>query len=101
MSEAGRVLRCAIYAQIYRRGSGAELHPLHAQREAAEAYIQSQRQAGWVALGEQYEDRGCTGANLERPALQRLLAEIRAGAVDCVVVYKVDRLSRSLLISPG
>ena len=98
MSEAGRVLRCAIYTRkSTEEGLEQNFNSLQAQREAAEAYIQSQRQAGWVALPEQYDDGGCTGANLERPALQRLLAAVRAGAVDCVVVYKVDRLSRSLL----
>jgi site-specific DNA recombinase len=98
MSEARRVLRCAIYTRkSTEEGLEQDFNSLHAQREAAEAYIQSQRQAGWVALREQYDDGGCTGGNLERPALQRLLEGVRAGSVDCVVVYKVDRLSRSLL----
>src|ERR1051325_2352654 len=63
----------------------------------ARAYTRSQSQAGWMAVGEPYEDGGYTGANLERPALQRLLEQVRRRNVDCVVVYKVDRLSRSLL----
>ena len=88
MSEAGRVLRCAIYTRkSTEEGLEQNFNSLHAQREAAEAYIQSQRQAGWVALREHYDDGGCTGAHLERPALQRLLVGVRAGAVDCVVVY--------------
>ena len=68
------------YWRQLEEGLEQNFNSLHAQREAAEAYIQSQRQAGWVALPEQYDDGGCTGANLERPALQRLLAAVRAGA---------------------
>src|SRR4051794_1971002 len=91
-------IRCAIYTRkSTEEGLEQDFNSLHAQREAAEAYIQSQRQAGWVALREQYDDGGYTGGNLERPGLQRLLDGVRAGSVDCVVVYKVDRLSRSLL----
>jgi len=98
MSEARRVLRCAIYTRkSTEEGLEQDFNSLHAQREAAEAYIQSQRQAGWVALREQYDDGGCTGGNLERPAMRRLLEDIDARRVDCVIVYKVDRLSRSLL----
>jgi site-specific DNA recombinase len=67
---------------------------LEAQREA---YIVSQREQGWVALPERYDDGGFTGANMERPALNRLLADIDAGRIHSVLVYKVDRLSRSLL----
>jgi DNA invertase Pin-like site-specific DNA recombinase len=70
---------------------------LEAQREAAQAYILSQRHAGWTVVAEPYDDGGYTGGNLERPALQKLLRDMEAGRVDCVVVYKVDRLSRSLL----
>lgn len=66
------------------------------QREAAEAYIKSQRQEGWRLLAEQYDDGGYSGGNLERPALKRLVADLRAGKVQTVVVYKVDRLTRSL-----
>jgi DNA invertase Pin-like site-specific DNA recombinase len=91
-------MRCAIYTRkSTEEGLSQEFNSLDAQREAAEAYIVSQRQAGWIALSEHYDDGGCTGANLERPALRRLLADIEAGKVDCVLVYKVDRLSRSLL----
>jgi site-specific DNA recombinase len=93
-----RLLRCAIYTRkSTEEGLEQVFNTLQAQREAAEAYIQSQRQSGWVALSEHYDDGGFSGASLERPAMQRLLEAIDAGSVDCVVVYKVDRLSRSLL----
>src|SRR6266849_9960151 len=91
-------MRCAIYTRkSSEEGLAQEFNSLDAQRESAEAYILSQRHAGWTALGERYDDGGYTGANLERPALQRLLADIEAGRIDCITVYKVDRLSRSLL----
>ena len=91
-------MRCAIYTRkSTEEGLSQEFNSLDAQREAAEAYILSQRHAGWMVLSEHYDDGGYTGANLERPALRRLLADIEAGKVDCVLVYKVDRLSRSLL----
>jgi site-specific DNA recombinase len=91
-------LRCAIYTRkSTEEGLEQNFNSLQAQRESAEAYIASQRQAGWVALEQPYDDGGFSGANLERPALKRLLGEIETGAIDCVVVYKVDRLSRSLL----
>jgi site-specific DNA recombinase len=96
MSE--RVVRCAIYTRkSTEEGLDHEFNTLEAQREAAEAYILSQRQNGWHTLAQRYEDGGFSGASLERPALQQLLADIQARKVDCVVVYKVDRLSRSLL----
>jgi len=78
-------------------GLDQDFNSLDAQREAAEAFILSQRGEGLIALPEHYDDGGFSGGNVERPALQRLLEDIRAGAVDCVVVYKVDRLSRSLI----
>jgi len=91
-------LRCAIYTRkSTEEGLEQDFNTLDAQREAAEAFIQSQRREGWIVLPERYDDGGFTGANMERPALQRLLAAVAAGAIDCVVVYKVDRLSRSLL----
>src|SRR5437660_7339294 len=91
-------MRCAIYTRkSTEEGLEQEFNSLDAQRESAEAYILSQREAGWIALPERYDDGGYTGANLDRPALRRLLADIKAGRVDCVLVYKVDRLSRSLL----
>jgi site-specific DNA recombinase len=91
-------LRCAIYTRkSTEEGLEQDFNSLDAQREAAEAFIQSQRREGWIPLPERYDDGGFTGANMERPALQRLLAAVEAGELDCVVVYKVDRLSRSLL----
>ncbi len=91
-------LRCAIYTRkSTEEGLEQEFNSLDAQREAAEAFIQSQRREGWIALPEFYDDGGFTGANMERPALTRLLHAVEAGELDCVVVYKVDRLSRSLL----
>ena len=91
-------MRCAIYTRkSSEEGLAQEFNSLDAQRESAEAYILSQRHAGWTVLAERYDDGGYTGANLERPALERLLGAIEAGQVECVVVYKVDRLSRSLL----
>src|SRR5712692_9181758 len=93
-----RPLRCAIYTRKSTEdGLNQPFNTLEAQREAAEAYIQSQRHAGWTVVAERYDDGGYTGGNLERPALQKLLGDMEAGRIDCVVVYKVDRLSRSLL----
>ena len=92
------MVRFAVYTRkSTEEGLNQEFNSLDAQRESAEAYIASQRAEGWICLPEHFDDGGCTGANLDRPALQRLLAAIAAGQVDCVVVYKVDRLSRSLL----
>src|SRR5271163_119258 len=91
-------LRCAIYTRkSTEEGLRQEFNSLDAQREAAEAFIKSQMNEGWVCLPEQYSDGGFTGANMDRPALRRLLADVEAGKVDAIVVYKVDRLSRSLL----
>lgn len=91
-------IRCAIYTRkSSEENLDMEFNSLDAQREAAESYIASQRQEGWVALPTQYNDGGFSGATVERPGLQRLLADIAIGQIDCVVVYKVDRLSRSLL----
>jgi site-specific DNA recombinase len=92
------LVRCAIYTRkSTEEGLEQEFNSLDAQREAAEAFIRSQAQEGWACLPDRYDDGGFTGGNMERPALQRLLADIRAGQIDCVVTYKVDRLSRSLL----
>ena len=92
-----RRLRCAAYTRkSSEEGLEQEFNSLHAQREAALAYITSQKSEGWVALGDHYDDGGISGGTLERPALQRLLRDIEAGMVDVVVVYKIDRLSRSL-----
>jgi site-specific DNA recombinase len=91
-------LRCAIYTRkSTEEGLDQEFNSLDAQREAAEAFIQSQRREGWIVLPQFYDDGGYTGGNMDRPALTRLLRAIEAGELDCVVVYKVDRLSRSLL----
>jgi DNA invertase Pin-like site-specific DNA recombinase len=91
-------MRCAVYTRkSSEEGLAQEFNSLDAQREAAEAYILSQRHDGWTVLAERYDDGGYTGANLERPALRRLLTDIDNGGIECVLVYKVDRLSRSLL----
>ncbi len=92
------IIRCAIYTRKSTEdGLEQEFNSLDAQREAAEAYIKSQQHEGWVCLPDRYDDGGFSGGNMERPALKRLLTDIEAGEIDCVVVYKVDRLSRSLL----
>jgi site-specific DNA recombinase len=92
-----RKLRCAIYTRkSSEEGLEQEFNSLHAQREACEAYIASQRSEGWVLVRDQYDDGGISGGTLERPGLQRLLEDIEDGLVDVVVVYKIDRLSRSL-----
>ena len=91
-------VRCAIYTRkSHEEGLEQEFNSLDAQREAAEAYNASQRQEGWLALPDRYDDGGYSGGTLERPALQRLLRDIESGWVDCLLIYKVDRLSRSLL----
>src|SRR5579872_4789015 len=92
-----RRTRCAIYTRkSSEEGLEQEFNSLHAQREACEAYIKSQRHEGWACLSQHYDDGGLSGGTMERPALQRLLADIAAGAIDAVIVYKVDRLTRSL-----
>ena len=94
----GAGVRCGIYTRkSTEEGLEQAFNTLDAQREAAESFISSQRQEGWAALPQKYDDGGYTGANMDRPALKRLLADVQSGAVNCVVVYKVDRLSRSLL----
>ena len=91
-------VRCAVYTRkSTEEGLEQEFNTLDAQRESGEAYIASQKNEGWQCLPEHYDDGGFSGGNMDRPALERLLADIKAGKVDCVVVYKVDRLSRSLL----
>jgi DNA invertase Pin-like site-specific DNA recombinase len=90
-------LRCAIYTRkSSEEGLEQDFNSLHAQREACEAYIKSQKHEGWRALSAHYDDGGYSGGSMERPALRRLLADIHAKRVDTVVVYKVDRLTRSL-----
>ena len=92
-----RKVRCAIYTRkSSEEGLEMEFNSLDAQREAGLAYIQSQKSEGWILVGDRYDDGGFSGGSMERPALQRLLRDVESGAVDVVVVYKVDRLSRSL-----
>ena len=89
--------RCAIYTRkSSEEGLDQVFNSLEAQCEACDAYIRSQRHEGWIPARTRYDDGGFSGGNMERPALQRLLADIAAGRVDVVVVYKVDRLTRSL-----
>ncbi len=91
-------IRCAIYTRkSHEEGLDQDFNTLDAQRESAENYIESQRHEGWVALPERYDDGGFSGATMDRPALERLLGDIERGGVDCVMVYKLDRLWRSLL----
>ncbi len=100
MTRAGplRKVRCAVYTRkSSEEGLEQEFNSLHAQREACDAYIASQRHEGWVTVPDQYDDGGISGGTLDRPAVQRLLRDIEADLVDVVVVYKVDRLSRSLM----
>jgi site-specific DNA recombinase len=91
-------IRCAIYTRkSSEEGLDQEFNSLDAQREAAEAYIISQKAEGWITIPDLYDDGGFSGGSMDRPALDRLLRDIERGKVDCVVVYKVDRLSRSLM----
>lgn len=93
-----KILRCAIYTRVSTTDNlDKDFTSLDSQRESGESYITSQKSEGWIALPEQYNDAGFTGANTDRPALQKLTTDIKTGKVDCVIVYKVDRLSRSLL----
>lgn len=89
-------LRVAVYARQSVEDSTSEFGSLEAQREAVEAYVKSQASLGWVALPERFDDAGFSGSNIQRPAFQRLLALVRAGEVDVVATYKLDRVSRSL-----
>ena len=90
-------VRCAIYTRkSSEEGLDQEFNSLQAQREACAAFINSQHHEGWVCPPASYDDGGFSGATMDRPALQRLLADITAGRVDTVVVYKIDRLTRSL-----
>ena len=92
-----KALRCAIYTRkSTEHGLEQEFNSLDAQREACEAYIKSQASQGWKALPQHYDDPAYSGGNLDRPALKRLLCDIEAGRIDVVVVYKIDRLTRSL-----
>ena len=89
--------RCAVYTRVSTdERLDQSFNSLDAQREAGHAYITSQRTEGWLPLGDDYDDGGYSGGNMERPALKRLLADILADHIDIVVVYKIDRLTRSL-----
>lgn len=92
-----KVFRCAIYTRKSSdEGLEQEFNSLDAQREAGEAYVKSQAHEGWKAISTLYDDGGFSGGSMERPALQKLLADVDAGQIDVVVVYKIDRLTRSL-----
>jgi site-specific DNA recombinase len=92
-----KIVRCAIYTRkSSEEGLDQAFNSLHAQREACEAYIKSQAHEGWRAIVTTYDDGGFSGGNLKRPALRRLLGDIDAGRIDTIVVYKIDRLTRSL-----
>lgn len=95
---ATRKVRCAVYTRkSSEEGLDMDFNSLDAQRESCEAYIVSQRAEGWTAVSDRYDDGGFSGGTLERPALKRLIAAVQSGKVDVIVVYKIDRLSRSML----
>src|ERR1700746_522186 len=92
-----RSVRCAIYTRVSTEsGLDQDFNSLDAQYDAAQAYIRSQAHAGWTLIRARYDDGGYSGGSTDRPALQRLLADVKAGKIDVIVVYKVDRLTRSL-----
>src|SRR5690242_9719537 len=92
-----KVVRCAIYTRVSTdQGLEQDFNSLDAQYDASHAYIRSQAHSGWALLRSKYDDGGFSGGNTDRPALQRLLEDVRSGKVDVIVVYKVDRLTRSL-----
>src|SRR5665213_3180508 len=96
-SPSNRPMRCAIYTRVSTdSGLEQDFNSLDAQREAAEAYIKSQAHEGWQLVRTAYDDGGFSGGTLERPALQQLLADVRADLIEIILVYKVDRLTRSL-----
>jgi site-specific DNA recombinase len=95
--EAQRPVRCAIYTRVSTdQGLEQDFNSLDAQDDASQAYVRSQAHAGWSLIRSKYDDGGFSGGNTDRPALQRLLDDVRAGKIDVIVVYKVDRLTRSL-----
>lgn len=97
MIQKSAQVRCAIYTRkSSEEGLDQAFNSLDAQREACEAYVLSQTGEGWSALAQRYDDGGFSGGSMERPALKRLMADIGAGKVDTIVVYKIDRLTRSL-----
>ena len=96
-AKTSQPVRCAIYTRkSTEHGLELEFNSLDAQREACEAYIKSQAHEGWQAVTQRYDDPAYSGGSLERPALQQLLTDIDAGRVNVIVVYKIDRLTRSL-----
>jgi len=98
MTDIKRRVRCAVYTRkSTEEGLDMEFNSLDAQREAGEAYVLSQRNEGWTLVSDYYDDGGFSGGSMERPALKRLMKDIEAGLIDVIVVYKVDRLSRSLM----
>ena len=97
MKSPVRKVRCAIYTRVSTdERLNMEFNSLDAQREAALSYVASQKHEGWILVGDRYDDGGFSGGTMERPALQRLLRDVEHGVIDVIVVYKVDRLSRSL-----
>jgi hypothetical protein len=99
-SDQKHIMRCAIYTRkSSEEGLEQSFNSLDAQREACEAFILSQKQEGWRAVASRYDDGGYSGGNMERPALKRLLEDIQASKVNIIVVYKVDRLTRSLALT--
>jgi len=97
-AQPAKRLRCAVYTRkSTEEGLDMEFNSLDAQREACEAYIASQRPEGWACMRDRYDDGGFSGGNLDRPGLKRLIEDVEAGLIDVIVVYKIDRLSRSLM----
>lgn len=93
-----KTIRCAIYTRkSTEEGLEKEFNSLEAQREAGESYVISQKFQGWEIIEKHYDDGGFSGGNMDRPALQELISDVKAGFVDMIVVYKIDRLTRSLL----
>ena len=91
------MVRCAVYTRkSTEEGLEQEFNSLDAQRDAAQAYIRSQAHAGWTLIRGHYDDGGYSGGSTDRPGLQKLLADVKTGRIDVIVVYKVDRLTRSL-----
>jgi DNA invertase Pin-like site-specific DNA recombinase len=98
MPSPAQKLRSAVYTRkSTEEGLEMEFNSLDAQRDSCEAYVASQRAEGWLLVPDRYDDGGFSGGTLDRPALKRMLADIEAGKIDVVVVYKIDRLSRSLM----
>jgi site-specific DNA recombinase len=99
---AAKHVHCAIYTRVSTdQGLEQDFNSLDAQYDACQAYIRSQPHAGWTLVRVKYDDGGFSGGNTDRPALQRLLEDVRAGKVQVIIVYKVDRLTRSLADSPN